>query len=107
MLLRHQRFNCRNLGAQTPAASLRVAADQCSAAAVVLVSQVGRNRAAAVAALRAVSDSGAALFYAGAAFRSITSRRGLPGHYLGGNLSQAAGHIATQLRRSWPGTPRE
>ena len=100
VLLRHHRFDCRNLGAQTPAASLRVAVDQCWAGAVVLVSQLGKNRPAAVAALRAVSDTGAALFYAGAAFRSTASRRELPGHYLGSNLSRAAEHITGHLRRT-------
>jgi methanogenic corrinoid protein MtbC1 len=100
VLLRHHRFDCRNLGAQTPAASLRAAVDQSAARAVVLVSQLGRSRPAAVAALRAVKDSGAALFYAGAAFRSTASRHELPGHYLGGNLTQAADHITTHLRRT-------
>lgn len=99
VLLRHHRFDCRNLGARTPAASLRFAVDQCSASAVVLVSQLARSRPAAAAALRAVSDSGAALFYAGAAFRTTTSRRELPGHYLGGNLALAADHVSGQLRR--------
>lgn len=100
VLLRHHGLDCRNLGARTPAASLRVAVEQCSAGAVVLVSQLARNRAAAVGALRAVSDTGAALFYAGAAFRTVTSRRELPGHYLGGNLSQAAQHLSSHLRRA-------
>ena len=99
VLLRHHRFDCRSLGAQTPAASLRVAVDQCSAGAVVLVCQLRKNRPAAVAALRAVSDTGAALFYAGAAFRSAASRRELPGHYLGSNLSRAAAHITAQVGR--------
>jgi DNA-binding transcriptional MerR regulator len=98
LLLREQRFDCRNLGAQTPAASLRHAVEQCSARAVILVSQLRRNRPAAVSALRAVSDSGAVLFYAGAAFRTTASRQKLPGYYLGGNLSRAAAHITTQLR---------
>ena len=48
VLLRQQRFDCRNLGAQTPAASLKAAVEQCSARAVVLVSQLAKNRPAAV-----------------------------------------------------------
>lgn len=98
MLLRHHRFDCLNLGAQTPADALRVAVQQSGAAAVVLVSQLVENRPAAVAALRAVSDTEAALFYAGGAFRSPRSRQGVPGSYLGGSLPQAVQLIAGQLR---------
>lgn len=97
-LLRQERFACLNLGAQTPAAALRHAVERTAAQAVVLVSQLPRNRAAATAALQAVADSGAALFYAGAAFRTTASRQKLPGHYLGGNLSQAAATMTAQLR---------
>lgn len=102
VLLRHQRFDCRTLGGQTPAASLRLAVDRCAAQAVVLVSQLTKNRPAAVSALQAVSDSRAAVFYAGAAFRTTASRHHLPGTYLGGNLSQAVTHVATQLRPEEP-----
>lgn len=98
VLLRHHQFDCRNLGAQIPASSLRVAIEQCSAAAVVLVSQLPKNRPAAVTALRAISDTGAAIFYAGAAFRNTPSRPELPGHHLAGTLSQAAAHITHRLR---------
>jgi methanogenic corrinoid protein MtbC1 len=99
-LLRQERFSCLTLGAQTPAGSLRRAVEESSAQAVVLVSQLPRNRVHAVSALRAVSNSGAALFYAGAAFRTAASRHDLPGHYLGGNLSQAATYVATRLRNA-------
>jgi DNA-binding transcriptional MerR regulator len=99
VLLRHHLFDCRNLGAQTPAASLRFAVQQSSASAVVVASQLVKNRPAAVAALQAVRDTGAVLFYAGAAFRSARSRHGLPGHHLGGSLSQAADRISTHLRQ--------
>ena len=98
VLLREQRFDCRNLGAQTSAASLRIAVEQCSAQAVVLVCQVGRNRLAAATALESVRDSGAALFYAGAAFRTAASRHKMLGYYLGGNFSLAVNHVTTQLR---------
>jgi methanogenic corrinoid protein MtbC1 len=98
VLLRHHRFDCLNLGAQTPADALRVAVQQSGAAAVVLVSQLASNRAAAVAALRAVGDTQAALFYAGGAFRSSRSRQAVPGSYLGGSLFQAVQHIAAHLR---------
>lgn len=100
LLLRQQRIDCRNLGAQTPATSLRHAVERCSARAVVLVSQLGKNRPAAVAALRGVAGSGATLFYAGAAFRTTASRQKLPGQYLGGNLSRAAAQVADHLRQT-------
>jgi DNA-binding transcriptional MerR regulator len=97
-LLRRERFACLDLGAQTPAAALRHAVERTSAQAVVVVSQLPRNRAAAVTALRAVADTEVALFYAGAAFRTTASRQKLPGHYLGGNLSQAAATMTAHLR---------
>ncbi|SDS98522.1 B12 binding domain-containing protein [Friedmanniella luteola] len=100
VLLRHHRFDCRNLGAQTPAASLRFAVERSSAAGVVVASQLARNRPAAVAALKAVSDTEAVLFYAGAAFRSARSRQSLPGHHLRGSLSHAADLISSHLGRA-------
>lgn len=100
LLLRQERLDCRNLGALTPPASLRHAVQQCSARAVVLVCQLAKNRTAAVTALHAVGNTGATVFYAGAAFRTAAARRKLPGYYLGGNLSQAVTHITTQLGHS-------
>lgn len=100
VLLREQGFVCRNLGARTPAVSLRQVVAQSSAQAVVLVCQLGRHRPAAVSALHAVSGSGAALFYAGAAFRTAAARRKLPGDYLGGNMSAAALRVTTRLRQT-------
>jgi len=98
VLLRQQRFDCRSLGAQTPPSTLRLAVEQCSAQAVVLVCQLRGNRPAAAAALQGVRPSGAALFYAGAGFRTAASRQKMPGHYLGGSMSGAATYITTRLR---------
>lgn len=98
LLLRHHGFDCRNLGAQVPAQSLRLAVEKCGASAVVVVSQLSVNRQAAVSALRTVSGALATVFYAGAAFRTAAARKGLPGVYLGGNLTQAAEHVADRLR---------
>ena len=55
--------------------------------AVVLTAQLNANRPATVAALRKLRDTSAVLYYAGAAFRTLSSRRGVPGTYLGGNLT--------------------
>jgi hypothetical protein len=57
--------------------------DTWSAQAVVLVSHLVRNRAAAVSALREVEGRRATLFFSGAAFLTAATRQGLPGHYLG------------------------
>lgn len=98
VLLAHARFDCLNLGSQVLPTALATAVETCSAQAVVLVSHLGQNRAAAVSALHAVKDSSATLFYAGAAFRTKATRQRVPGHYLGGNLTDAAEHLRTRLR---------
>ena len=100
VLLSHAQLGCLNLGAQVSPTALATAVDTTSAQAVVLVSHLARNRAAAVSALRAVEHRSATLFYAGAAFRTAATRRGVPGHYLGGNLSDAATQVRTQLLRT-------
>jgi len=98
VMLRQERFDCHNLGAEASAASLQAAVEQSSAQAVVLVCELPRNGLAAATALQAVSHSGAALFYAGAAFRTAASREKMLGHYLGANMSRAAAYVAHQLR---------
>ncbi|GAA1429580.1 hypothetical protein GCM10009616_11960 [Microlunatus lacustris] len=90
VLLADQGYNCRYLGAQTPVASLVLAAQEPAARAVVVVSHVDRHRGAAVAALHAVAALDVAVFYAGAAFRNPEQRQDVPGCYLGGSLSAAA-----------------
>jgi len=100
VLLSHAQLGCLNLGAQVSPAALATAVDTTSAQAVVVVSHLARNRAAAVSALRAVGDSSATLFYAGAAFRTTATRHRVPGRYLGGNLSGAATLVRTQLLRT-------
>jgi DNA-binding transcriptional MerR regulator len=93
-LLAHTDTHCLNLGAQVPAESLKDAVLDTRAHAVVLSCQLDRNRRAAITALRVVADSPAALFYAGAAFSTAASRRGVPGHYLGDSVSRAADHLS-------------
>jgi methylmalonyl-CoA mutase cobalamin-binding subunit len=100
VMLSHAQFNCVNLGPQVNQATLATAARTSSAQAVVVVSHLGRNRAAAVSALRAVEHSVTALFYAGAAFRTQATRQGLPGLYLGGNLSEGVARVSTRLRNT-------
>ncbi len=102
VLLRREGFDCRNLGGQTPIASLWTAVEQSSAAAVVLVCHLAHHRVQAAQSLQAVAGSGALVFYAGAAFASTPARNGLPGSYLGDNLSQGVSTITAALR----GAPR-
>ena len=102
-LLRRRGWDCRLLGARTPGESVVRAVQETGAAAVVLVSHLAVARAAAVSVLHAVEPSRAHVFYAGGAFTSPQSRRGVPGTYLGTSLSGAAGLITTVLEA--PGGP--
>jgi DNA-binding transcriptional MerR regulator/methylmalonyl-CoA mutase cobalamin-binding subunit len=96
-LLGHRGFDCRLLGPRTPASSLAVAVQQLRPAAVVVVSHLSVARRVAVDALRAAQRVGIAYFYAGNAFGSPQSRRGVPGTYLGNNLGQAADLVADAI----------
>jgi methanogenic corrinoid protein MtbC1 len=92
-LLMHRGLDCRILGASTPAGSLARAVQETGPAAVIVVSHLSVARRSAIEALRSAQLDDTALFYAGNAFLSPQSRRGVPGIYLGNNLSQAADMI--------------
>jgi DNA-binding transcriptional MerR regulator/methylmalonyl-CoA mutase cobalamin-binding subunit len=101
-LLRQRGWDCRLLGARVPATSLAAAIQQLTPAAVVLVSHLTAGRHSAVDALDMAAEAPQTaqhhqtrLFYAGNAFASPSSRHGVPGTYLGDNLSQAADLITT------------
>jgi methanogenic corrinoid protein MtbC1 len=96
-LLRQRYWDCRMLGARTPAKSLARAVAETDAVAVVLVSHVTAGRPAAIETLRSPQLHQRHVFYAGGAFESARSRRGLPGHYLGTNIAQAADLITDAL----------
>ena len=89
-LLMQRGLDCRLLGARTPADSLGKAVQETDPAAVIVVSHLSVARRSAIEALRSAQLTDTALFYAGNAFLSPQSRRGVPGIYLGNNLSQAA-----------------
>ena len=78
------------LGARTPVESLGQAVQETDAVGVVLVCHVAAGRLAAIEALRSPQLRRSHLFYAGGAFASRRARHGVPGHYLGTNLAQAA-----------------
>jgi len=96
-LLRQRRWDCRMLGARTPAESLARAVAETDAIAVVLVSHLAAGRPAAIETLRALELSQRHLFYAGGAFGSPRTRRGVPGQYLGTNIAEAADLITDTL----------
>ena len=96
-LLRHRLWDCRLLGARTPGESLSQAVQETDAAGVVLVCHVVAGRPAAVDALRSTQLRRSHLFYAGGAFASHRARHGVPGHYLGTNLAQAADLVTATI----------
>lgn len=107
-LLRERGCDCRVLGARTPESSLVRAVGDTAAVAVVLVCHLSANRPAAVEALRRTAATPAHLFYAGGGFSSRQARQGLPGRYLGTNLSQAVELVTESLPSSTgAGAPRQ
>lgn len=90
LLLRHQGWPGRMLGARTPTASLVTAAMATGSAGVVLVSHLPSARRRALASIATVDQLGIPIFYAGNAFNSSRSRQGLPGIYLGVRMRDAA-----------------
>jgi len=96
-LLRQRQWDCRMLGARTPAESLALAVAETDAVAVVLVCHVTNGRPAAIETLRSPQLRQRHVFYAGGAFGSPRARHGVPGHYLGTNIAQATELITATL----------
>jgi DNA-binding transcriptional MerR regulator len=98
VVLARRGWATRVLGAMTPAESLVSAVRTTRAVAVVVASQQNVTRRAAVDALRGVDRlSAVRTFYAGDAFASPASRRGVPGTYLGDDLLAAAAALEAGL----------
>jgi len=97
VLLANRGYGCRVLGARTPVKSLSAAVQGTGAAGLLMVSHLSIGRRSAIDALRSVQHTGALLFYAGNAFVSPQSRKGVPGSYLGEDLLAAADVITTAL----------
>ena len=93
-------MDCRILGARTPADSLSKAVQETNPAAVIMVSHLSVARRPAIEALCSVQLKDTALFYAGNAFLTPQSRRGVPGTYLGNSFSQAADTITGTVTSS-------
>ena len=84
VLLGRRGWPIRTLGPLTPAASLVTAVRAAEAWAAVVTSQRNVTRRAAIEAIAAATAvPGVHAFYAGSAFSSPASRRGVPGTYLG------------------------
>lgn len=100
-LLNHRGWATDNLGASTPASSLRTAVRVLRPTAVVVVAHLPQNRDATARALAGVADLGptTSLYYAGGAFAHEEDRAGVSGHHLGADLVAAADRIASSATR--------
>jgi DNA-binding transcriptional MerR regulator/methylmalonyl-CoA mutase cobalamin-binding subunit len=103
VLLRHQGWPCRLLGARTPTVTLAAAARASAVAGVIVVSHLASGRLRAVESIRAVHDLDIDVFYAGNAFSTPRSRRGVPGHYLGIRIQDACAELTRTLEPTDPG----
>lgn len=97
VLLATRGYPARVLGARTPVKSLATAVQGTGSAGLVMVSHLSIGRRSAVEALRSVQHTGTHIFYAGNAFVSPQSRKGVPGTYLGEDLLAAADLIDSGL----------
>ncbi len=99
LLLAHRGVDVCNLGAQTPADAAVIAARALDVAAVVIYAHLPSHAGAATETIRAVSQWGVPVYYAGACFDSLLVRRGLPGTPLESSVAAAADLITRQHTR--------
>ncbi len=104
VLLRYQGWPCRVLGARTPTVTLATAARATAVAGVVVVSHLATGRLRAIESIRAVDDLDIPVFYAGNAFATPRSRRGVPGRYLGVGIEDASAELTRSLAPAAPET---
>lgn len=83
-----------NLGAQTPVASLLLAARSVNPTAVVLSSHTPTVGSQAVRSVRAVAEAGIPVYFAGSTFDSQFFRQDTPGVPLDGTLRESAELLA-------------
>ncbi len=103
LLLRYRGWPCRVLGARTSTVTIAAAARATAVAGVVVVSHLATGRLRAVESIRTVHELGIEVFYAGNAFSSPRSRRGVPGHYLGVSINHACNLLTETLTPTDPG----
>jgi len=97
LLLRYRGWPCRLLGARTPTLTVATAARASAVAGVIVVSHLASGRLRAIESIRAVHDLDIAVFYAGNAFITPRSRRGVPGQYLGVRIEDACALLTHEL----------
>lgn len=97
VMLARRGWSCRILGAMTPTSSAVAAAVGAKASAAIIVSHMSTARREAIVSLEALGELGLTLFYAGNAFVSSKAREGVPGTYLGDDLSRAATIIESAM----------
>lgn len=101
-LLAQEGLTSLNLGANTPALSLKLTVEVVKPSAVVVACHTVSGRASTNNALHALHGTSSHLYYAGAAFRTQASRQTVPGTYLGSSLARAASLLATQVEAVGP-----
>ncbi|MGI3781043.1 MAG: cobalamin B12-binding domain-containing protein [Janthinobacterium lividum] len=109
LLLASRGVEVCNLGAQTPVASLLVAARAIHPTAVVLSSHLPTAAGQAVGSVKAVAEAGLPVYFAGSSFASQFFRQNTPGIPLDGTLPEAAELLATRHTTPLPepvGPPR-
>lgn len=104
LVLRYQGWPCRVLGARTSTVTIAAAARATSVAGVVVVSHLSSGRLHAIASIRAIHELDIPVFYAGNAFGSPRSRRGVPGSYLGVRITDACALLTRALTGCDPET---
>jgi methanogenic corrinoid protein MtbC1 len=94
LLLASRGVEVCNLGAQTPVASLLVAARSVQPTAVVLSSHTPTVASQAVRSVKAVAEAGIPVYFAGSSFASQFFRENTPGIPLDGTLRESAEMLA-------------
>jgi len=102
LLLRHQGWRTRVLGAGTSTEKLAAAIASTGPAAAVVVSHLPTARRRAVESISAVHAQNVATFYAGNAFTALKNRKSVPGTYLGDRIVDACALICDALTGSSP-----
>ena len=103
VLLRYQGWPCRVLGARISTITIATAARATAVAGVIVVSHLATGRLRAVESIRAINDLEIEVFFAGNAFSTPRSRRGVPGHYLGVGVEAACALVTRTLDPTDPG----
>jgi methanogenic corrinoid protein MtbC1 len=101
VMLTRRGWDCHYLGEVTPTSSLLATIGLVRPDAIVLASQLGTNRLAAIESIRAAWEAAPGrVFYGGRAFMSPRARRGVPGVYLGEEMVKAAALIESVVADS-------